>query len=71
MKKVPVTIALAILFVILYYTAPFIDVSDKVILSMFIASPFVILFMAYIILKYGKPSAFTFDDRYYDDLEEN
>ena len=36
---------------------------------MFLLSPFVVIYMAYTILKYGKPSKFTFDEKFYDDHE--
>jgi hypothetical protein len=34
---------------------------------MFILSPFVVIYMAYVILKYGKPSKHTFEERFYED----
>ena len=70
MKKVPATITFVTLFAVFYHIAPFINVPDKLIYGMFLVSPFLVLYMAYVILKYGKPSGHTFKDRYYDDLDE-
>jgi len=36
---------------------------------MFFLSPFLVLYMGYVILKYGKPSGSTFDERFYDDWD--
>jgi len=36
---------------------------------MFLLSPLVVTYMAYVILKYGKPSEYTFEERFYDDYD--
>jgi len=71
MKNVAAVISFVTLFAIFYAIAPFICVPDEVIFGMFLISPFLVLYMAYVILKHGKPSGYTFEDRYYDDLEED
>lgn len=68
-KKVPVVITLVTLFAVVYHMSPFIGVPDNAIIIMFILSPFLVLYMAYVILKYGTPSKYTFDDRFYEDKE--
>lgn len=68
-RKVPVVITLVPLFAVLYHMSPFIGVPDMAIIIMFILSPFLVLFMAYVILKYGKPSKYAFDERFYEDKE--
>lgn len=69
MKKMWVVITLVTLFAVFYHMSPFIGVSDNAIIVMFILSPFLVLYMAYVILKYGKPSRYTFDERLYEDRE--
>lgn len=69
MKKVRIVITLVTLFAVLYNISPFIGVPGNAIIAMFILSPFLVIYMAYIILKYGKPSGHTFDERFYEDSE--
>lgn len=68
MKKVPIVIIIATLYALFFQIAQYIVVSDQLIFGMFLFSPFVILYMAYVILKYGKPSPYTFEERFYDDF---
>ena len=70
MKKVAATISFVTLFAVFYNIAPFIVISDKLIFGMFLVSPFLVVYMAYIILKHGRPSGYTFEERHYDDLDE-
>lgn len=67
MKKVPVVILLVTLFAVFYNISPHIGIPGKAIIIMFILSPFLLVYMVYVILKYGKPSGHTFDDRFYED----
>ena len=69
MKKIWIIITLATVYLFFYKLAPYIGLPDQVIIVLFILSPFVIISMAYIILKYGKPSKYSFDERFYDDLD--
>ena len=69
MKKPAVVIAFATLFMIFYNLSPYIGIPDEFIIAMFIVSPVVLIYMAYVILKFGKPSKYTFEERFYDDLE--
>lgn len=36
---------------------------DNLVIDMFILSPFLVVYMAYVILRYGKPSSYIFDER--------
>lgn len=36
---------------------------------MFILSPFLVIWMTYIVLRYGEASGRTFDEYYYDDVQ--
>ena len=69
MKKMWMVITLVTLFAVLYNISPFVGVPGYAIVAMFILSPFLVVYMAYVILKYGKPSGHTFDERFYDDRE--
>ncbi|MBW7914575.1 MAG: hypothetical protein H3C54_12970 [Taibaiella sp.] len=67
MTKMWIVVSLVTLFAVVYHAAPFIGLPDNLIIGMFILSPFLVVYMAYVILKYGKPSAHTFDERWYED----
>jgi hypothetical protein len=67
MRKVSVVVSVVTLFAIVCQLAPYIAISDRATLFMFIISPFVVIYMAYVILKYGRPSGNTFDEKYYKD----
>jgi hypothetical protein len=71
MKKVSVTVALVTLFVAFYNVSPYIGVPDRAILAMFCVAPLLTIYMVYVILKYGKPSGATFDEKYYEDWNDN
>ena len=67
MGKVSIVVSVVTLFALVCQLAPYIAIPDKVTLFMFIISPFVVIYMVYVILKYGKPSGNTFDEKYYED----
>lgn len=67
MKKVTMAIALATLFLAVFQSARFIDLPPELTIAMFLMSPFVMLLLVLIVLKYGTPSVFTFNERFYDD----
>jgi len=43
--------------------------NDNIIIGMFLLSPFMVISMVYVILKFGEPSKHTFDERFYDDWD--
>jgi hypothetical protein len=69
MKNVGLVVALVTLFAFFYQASPYIGVPPIAIYGMFLASPFLLIWMVYVILKYGKPSGRSFDERFYDDVE--
>lgn len=69
MKNPVIVIAIATLFVILFNASPHLGIPDEVIIAMFILSPVVVIYMVYVVLKYGKPSQHTFEERFYDDYD--
>ena len=69
MRKPAIIITIATLYLFFFNLSPYINVPDEFIIAMFILAPFVLIYMAYVVLKYGKPSKFTFDERFYDDVD--
>ncbi len=69
MKKPKVAIAIATSYLIIFQFLIQFNSDVSIIFSMLSFAPFVILYMVYIILKYGKPSEYTFDERFYDDWD--
>lgn len=67
-KKVPAAIAVATAYVAFYHISPHIGVASSVTIALFFLSPFVVGYMAYVILKHGEPSPHTFEEKFYDDL---
>jgi predicted membrane channel-forming protein YqfA (hemolysin III family) len=69
MKKVPVVVTIVTLYAIFFQVETQIDTSEKIVFSMFLLSPFLVFYMVYVILKYGKPSGSTWDEKFYDDWD--
>ena len=69
MKKVAVSISIATLYALFFQATPYLGIPDRLIFGMALFAPVVILYMVYVILKYGKPSSHTFDERFYDDFD--
>lgn len=69
MKKPGIVIVLATIYVLLFHSSPLMGVPDEFIIAMFILAPFVVIYMVYVVLKYGKPSNHTFEERFYDDYD--
>ena len=67
MKKVWIVIALTTLYAIAFNLAPHFGASLRLMIAGFILSPFLVLYMVWVILKYGTPSKYTFDQKFYDD----
>ena len=69
MKNVCFVVAVVTLFAIFYHISPYVGLSDRLIFFMFLIAPFLVLYMVYVILKYGKPSEHTFEERFYEDWD--
>ena len=69
MKKVAVSISIGTLYALFFQATPYLGIPDRLIFGMALFAPVVILYMVYVILKYGKPSSHTFDERFYDDFD--
>lgn len=69
MKKTWIVITMATLYAVFFQVSPYINFSENIITALFILSPFVVVYMTYVILKDGKPSDHSFEDRFYDDYD--
>jgi len=69
MKKPGIVIALATLYVLLFHSSPLMGIPDELIIAMFILSPFIVIYMVFVVLKYGKPSGRTLEEKFYDDYD--
>ena len=69
MKKVWLAVVLSTLYVIVFHLGSQIGFQDWMIFGMFLLSPLVVITLVWIILKHGVPSKYTFDERFYDDLD--
>jgi hypothetical protein len=69
MKSVPLVVGFVTFYAMLFQVAIYMDWPDNIIFGMFFLSPFLLLYMVYVILKYGKPSSYTFEERFYDDWD--
>lgn len=67
MKKVWFAVVLSTLYVIVFHLSPYIGFHSWMIYGMFILSPIVVITLVLVVLKYGEPSKYTFDERFYDD----
>lgn len=54
-------------FLLIYLTAIFVNLSTAVILFMFSTSPALVLWMVYRVLKADVDSAYTFEEKWYED----
>jgi hypothetical protein len=69
MKKVTLAVLFLTIYAIIFQASFFAGVPDWIVFVMFSLSPFLVIYMAYVILKYGKPSGYSFDEKFYDDYD--
>ena len=69
MKKLPIVISIVTLYVLFFQLTPYIAIPADIVFGIFLLSPFLVICMTYIILKYGRPSPYTFEERFYDDCD--
>ena len=69
MQKSSIAIAIATIYLIVFQALVLTTDDLSIIFSMLSFAPFIILQMVYVVLKYGKPSKYTFGERFYDDWE--
>ena len=64
MKKPAIVITLATLYLLFFKVSPHIGIPDEMIIAMFILAPFIVIYLVTVVLKYGRPSKFTFKGFY-------
>jgi hypothetical protein len=69
MKNPATAIFISTLYLFLFQASPYLRFPDELIIAMFIVSPFVIIYVVSVVLKYGKPSKYSFDEKFYEDLD--
>ncbi|MEO6404552.1 MAG: hypothetical protein ABIY51_03025 [Ferruginibacter sp.] len=69
MKKPVIAVTLVTIYLLAYTTAMYLQVDENILFALFCFSPFLVAGMVYVVLKYGVPSMYTFDERFYDDLD--
>ena len=69
MKKVEVVVVLVTIYAVLFQAASILGIPEPIIFTMFFLSPFCVLYMVYMVLKFGEPSRHTWDERFYDDWD--
>ena len=61
MRNVTAVVSFVTLCALLYQSA----ILMSLILSLFALSPFLVIYMVYVVLKYGSPVPDTFEDKFY------
>jgi hypothetical protein len=62
-------IVLVTLYSLFFQLTSFIEMPSAVIFYMLTGMPLLIIVMVYVVLKYGKPSKYTFDEKFYEDVD--
>lgn len=69
MQNIRMPVLLVTLFAFAYQATPYLGFDADLIVALFILSPFVLIWMVYRILRDGKPSPHTWEERFYDDFD--
>jgi hypothetical protein len=69
MNRSQVVVIAVTFYALIFQASPWLGFSDAIIFTMFILSPFVMIYMVYMVLRFGEPSKNTFEERFYDDLD--
>lgn len=69
MKNVKIVVTVATLYLIIFNILLYTGVAKQLVFLMLTFSPFVLIYMVYVILKYGKSSNYTFEEKFYDDWD--
>jgi ABC-type sulfate transport system permease subunit len=67
MKAVNLAIGIATTYLIIYTLLCATDTAIPLIMLMFSLSPLVVIGMVYAVIRHGKPSNHTFEERFYED----
>lgn len=69
MNRSYVVVIAVTLYALVFQASPWLGFSDGLIFTMFFFSPFILVYLAYMVLRFGEPSRHTFDERFYDDWD--
>ncbi len=69
MNRSQVVVIAVTLYALVFQASPWLGFSDGLIFTMFFLSPFVMIYMVYMVLRFGEPSKHTFEERFYDDWD--
>lgn len=67
MKKVGIVVGFVTLYAVFFNVSPLIGLNERIIFGLFALSPFLTVYMVYVVLKYGKAGNKTFDEHFYED----
>lgn len=62
-------VLLVTFFAFAYQATPYMGLNENVIIALFLFSPIAVIWMVYRVLRDGRPSPHTWEDRFYDDFE--
>ncbi len=69
MNRSQVVVIAVTLYAIVFQASPWLGFSEGIIFTMFFLAPFVMIYMVYMVLRFGEPSEHTFEERFYDDWD--
>ena len=69
MKKVRWVVGGVTLYLVFFQLTPVIGVPERIIYLLYLLAPVLVTGMVIFTLKYGKPSQYTFEDRFYEDRD--
>ena len=69
MKRVTIALVVASIYVIVYHASPMVGLPEAFTATLFALSPFCMIYVVYMVLRFGEPSRHTFDQRFYDDWD--
>lgn len=67
MNKVGIVVAFVTLYAVLFNLSPMLGFNERVIFGLFTLSPFLVIYMVYVVLRHGKAGNKTFDEQFYED----
>ncbi|HMO32297.1 MAG TPA: hypothetical protein PKE63_02595 [Lacibacter sp.] len=67
MKQIRFPVMTVTLLAFLYQLTPWVGFSEGAIFGLFALSPVAVIWMVYRVLKYGTPSSYTWDEKFYED----
>jgi hypothetical protein len=67
MRKIRLPLLISTLYVLVYATTPY-WTPEYVTATMYFLSPFVVLYLVWVVLTKGEPSHLTFEEAFYEDF---